>query len=155
MGCEFADEGGEGAVGGIAAGEQSQDRHDVLGVALPVEVELEGAVVEEEIACVVERCAVLREQVGNSARPRALAPTTSPSRPSATAGTSDIASRSCAAGCGRCGPGLTRGVLAPSEAARVRLNRCSVSASFKCSARASDRSTLSDTPRRFPRSIRV
>jgi hypothetical protein len=84
-----------------------------------------------------------------------LPPTTSPRRPSATAGTSGMASISCTARRGNCDCGLLRAVLGPSEATRAMLNRCSVCAVHLQRASQRAQHTLRDSPEVPPFHSRV
>ena len=153
---QLADEVGELAVVRVAAGFGAQHGDDVGRDALPVDVEVRRARIEEE-----EPRGVRRLRAGCRTGPRRargrgwLAPRMS-SRPLRTnAGTPAIASSMCCTlGRIRC---CARRRLRGGDVcvARARSNRCARSVSSSCSARASASSTVSETPLALPRSSRV
>jgi hypothetical protein len=144
-----------GAVGVVVPGEQAQRRHDVASVGLPADVELTRAVVEEEIAGVVERFAVIWEQMGEQ-RPTQSVGSEHVAEPPEREGW-DIRHRVDELGglLGQPRLRLDLGRPHPSEAARARSNRCCVSASFRRLRGPATGARCRRPPGRFPRSIRV
>ena len=145
---QLADEIGEVAVEGIAAGFRAQDRDDVVRDTCPSRRRRSTArrVEEEEPGAVRRLRRRSRSAREYSARPRRFAPRMS-SRPLRTnAGTPAIASSMCCT-VGRipcCARRRRRGVTY--ALARARSNRCARSVSSSCSARASASRTVSETP---------